>query len=113
LADAAWEEIFQVNVMSGVRLARHYAKGMQERGWDRIQFISSEPVLNIPTEMVHYGVSKAALQGVSGGLERNAKMLSKGDVLIQAGDLLGCRCAGQCCRLQRLAWDVAPPCGAT
>ena len=77
--------------MSGVRLARHYAKGMQERGWDRIQFISSEPVLNIPTEMVHYGVSKAALQGVSGGLERNAKMLSKGDVLIQAGDLLGCR----------------------
>ena len=40
--DAAWEEIFQINVMSGVRLARHYAKGMQARGWGRIQFISSE-----------------------------------------------------------------------
>lgn len=68
--DAAWEEIFQVNVMSGVRLARHYARGMQDRGWGRIQFISSESALNIPAEMVHYGVSKAALQGVSRGLAK-------------------------------------------
>lgn len=59
ISDADWEEIFQVNVMSGVRLARHYAPGMQARGWGRIQFISSESALNIPGEMVHYGVSKA------------------------------------------------------
>ena len=39
IEDADWEEIFQINVMSGVRLSRHYAQGMQERGWGRIQFI--------------------------------------------------------------------------
>lgn len=68
--DALWDEFFEVNVMSGVRLARHYAKGMRERGWGRIQFISSESALNIPAEMVHYGVSKAALQGLSRGLAK-------------------------------------------
>lgn len=77
--DAAWEEIFQINVMSGVRLARHYARGMQTRGWGRIQFISSESALNIPAEMVHYGVSKAALQGVSRGL---AKVLAGSGVTV-------------------------------
>lgn len=77
--DAAWEEIFQVNVLSGVRLARHYAPGMQARGWGRIQFISSESALNIPAEMVHYGVSKAALQGVSRGL---AKVLAGSGVTV-------------------------------
>ena len=66
--DALWAEYFQVNIMSGVRLSRHYATGMRERGWGRIQFISSESALNIPTEMVHYGVSKSALQGLSRGL---------------------------------------------
>ncbi len=70
IEDGDWEEIFQVNVMSGMRLARHYAKGMQARGWGRIQFISSESALNIPGEMVHYGVSKAALQGLSRGLAK-------------------------------------------
>lgn len=68
--DALWEEYFEVNVLSGVRLARHYAAGMRERGWGRIQFISSESALNIPTEMVHYGVSKAAVQGLSRGLAK-------------------------------------------
>lgn len=79
ISDEAWEEIFQVNVMSGVRLARHYAKGMQARGWGRIQFVSSESALNIPAEMVHYGVSKAALQGVSRGL---AKVLAGSGVTV-------------------------------
>ena len=65
--------------MSGVRLARHYAKGMRERGWGRIQFISSESALNIPAEMVHYGVSKAALQGLSRGL---AKVLASTGVTV-------------------------------
>lgn len=68
--DALWEEYFQVNIMSGVRLSRHYAQGMRERGWGRIQFISSESALNIPTEMVHYGVSKSAVQGLSRGLAK-------------------------------------------
>lgn len=77
--DAAWEEIFQINVMSGVRLARHYAPSMKARGWGRIQFISSESALNIPAEMVHYGVSKAALQGVSRGL---AKVLAGSGVTV-------------------------------
>ena len=68
--DDLWEQFFQVNIMSGVRLARHYAQGMRDRGWGRIQFISSESALNIPTEMVHYGVSKTALQGLSRGLAK-------------------------------------------
>ena len=79
--DAAWEETFQVNVMSGVRLARHYAKGMRDRGWGRIQFISSESALNIPTEMVHYGVSKAAVQGIARGL---AKVLAGSGVTVNS-----------------------------
>lgn len=79
--DALWEEFFQVNIMSGVRLARHYAKGMRERGWGRIQFISSESALNIPTEMVHYGVSKTALQGLSRGL---AKVLAGTGVTVNS-----------------------------
>lgn len=68
--DALWETFFQVNVLSGTRLARHYAQGMRERGWGRIQFVSSESALNIPAEMVHYGVSKAAVQGLSRGLAK-------------------------------------------
>ncbi len=79
--DEDWEQIFQVNVLSGVRLARHYAQGMQARGWGRIQFISSESALNIPAEMVHYGVSKAALQGVSRGL---AKVLAGSGVTVNS-----------------------------
>ncbi|MNZ88718.1 3-oxoacyl-[acyl-carrier-protein] reductase FabG [compost metagenome] len=81
IEDADWEEIFQVNVLSGARLARHYARGMQARGWGRIQFISSESALNIPSEMVHYGVSKAALQGLSRGL---AKVLAGSGVTVNA-----------------------------
>ena len=77
--DALWEQFFEVNVFSGVRLARHYARGMRDRGWGRIQFISSESALNIPTEMVHYGVSKAALQGLSRGL---AKVLAGTSVTV-------------------------------
>lgn len=71
--DALWAQYFETNIMSGVRLSRHYAQGMRERGWGRIQFISSESAVNIPTEMVHYGVTKSAMQGLSRGL---AKVLS-------------------------------------
>lgn len=79
--DALWDEYWQVNVMSGVRLGRHYARGMRARGWGRIQFVSSESALNIPAEMVHYGVSKAALQGLSRGL---AKVLAGTGVTVNS-----------------------------
>ena len=79
--DALWEQFFQVNVMSGVRLSRHYAQGMRERGWGRIQFISSESAVNIPTEMVHYGVSKSAVQGLARGL---AKVLAGTGVTVNS-----------------------------
>jgi NAD(P)-dependent dehydrogenase (short-subunit alcohol dehydrogenase family) len=66
--DADWERFFQVNVMSGVRLARHYVPGMVRRGWGRVVFISSESGVQIPLEMVHYGMTKTAQLAVSRGL---------------------------------------------
>lgn len=81
ITDDDWDESFRVNILSGVRLARHYAQGMRDRGWGRVQFISSESALNIPTEMVHYGVSKAAVQGVARGL---AKVLAGSGVTVNS-----------------------------
>ncbi|HEY4293339.1 SDR family oxidoreductase [Luteibacter sp.] len=66
--DAEWSRYFDVNVISGVRLSRHYAKGMAARGWGRVQFISSESSIQTPPEMVHYGVTKTAQLAVSRGL---------------------------------------------
>jgi NAD(P)-dependent dehydrogenase (short-subunit alcohol dehydrogenase family) len=68
IPDADWQRFFEVNVMSGVRLSRHYARGMAKRGWGRIQFVSSESGVQIPAEMVHYGVTKTAQLAVSRGL---------------------------------------------
>jgi len=68
IPDEDWLRFFEVNVLSGVRLARHYAPGMAARGWGRIQFISSESGVQIPAEMVHYGTTKTALLAVSRGL---------------------------------------------
>ena len=68
IPDADWQHFFEVNVMSGVRLSRHYAQGMARRGWGRIQFVSSESGVQIPAEMVHYGVTKTAQLAVSRGL---------------------------------------------
>ena len=68
IPDEDWQRFFEVNVLSGVRLARHYAQGMAQRGWGRIQFISSESGVQIPVEMVHYGMSKTAQLAVSRGL---------------------------------------------
>ncbi|WP_049621549.1 SDR family NAD(P)-dependent oxidoreductase [Frateuria defendens] len=70
--DADWERYFQTNVMSGVRLSRHYLKGMLDRGWGRIVFISSESALNIPADMIHYGFSKTAQLAVARGLAKLA-----------------------------------------
>lgn len=68
IPDADWLRFFEVNVMSGVRLARHFMGGMRARGWGRIVFIASESALQIPTEMVHYGMSKTAQLAIARGL---------------------------------------------
>ena len=66
--DAEWMRYFEVNVLSGVRFARRYARPMAEKGWGRILFISSESALNIPREMIHYGMTKTAQLAISRGL---------------------------------------------
>lgn len=68
ISDDDWLRFFEVNVLSGIRLARHYVNGMRERDWGRIVFISSESGLQIPTEMIHYGMTKTAQLAVSRGL---------------------------------------------
>lgn len=68
IPDADWYRFFEVNVMSGVRLARHYLAGMLRKNWGRILFISSESAVQIPTQMVHYGMSKTAQVAVARGI---------------------------------------------
>ncbi|RQR33607.1 SDR family NAD(P)-dependent oxidoreductase [Burkholderia sp. Bp9142] len=70
--DDEWTHYFQMNVMSGVRLARHYLKGMLERNTGRIVFISSESGLNIPVDMIHYGFTKTAQLAIARGLAKVA-----------------------------------------
>ena len=60
IEDDEWMRVLQVNVMSGVRLSRHYVPRMVARGWGRVVFVSSESALQIPAEMIHDGVSKTA-----------------------------------------------------
>jgi NAD(P)-dependent dehydrogenase (short-subunit alcohol dehydrogenase family) len=68
IPDADWLRFFEVNVLSGVRLSRHYVAGMRARNWGRIVFISSESGLQIPAEMIHYGTTKTAQLAVARGL---------------------------------------------
>jgi len=68
ISDDEWQHMTEVNVMSGVRLSRHYVQGMKARNWGRIVFISSESGINIPAEMVHYGMTKAAQLAVARGI---------------------------------------------
>ena len=68
IADDEWMRMFEVNVLSGVRFARQYARGMAQRGWGRVLFISSESALNVPREMIHYGMTKTAQLTISRGL---------------------------------------------
>ena len=70
IPDEDWSRFFEVNVMSGVRLSRAYLSGMLKRNWGRIIFISSESALNIPNEMIHYGMTKTAQLAVSRGLAK-------------------------------------------
>jgi NAD(P)-dependent dehydrogenase (short-subunit alcohol dehydrogenase family) len=68
IPDEDWIRFFETNVMSGVRLSRGYLQGMLKRNWGRVVFISSESGLNIPKEMIHYGMSKTAQLAISRGL---------------------------------------------
>ncbi len=73
LDDATWQRYWEVNVLSGIRLTRHYAKGMRDRGHGRVMFMASDSAVVIPEEMVHYGVTKTALLGVSRGFAKALK----------------------------------------
>jgi NAD(P)-dependent dehydrogenase (short-subunit alcohol dehydrogenase family) len=68
ISDEDWLHIFQVNVLSGIRLSRYYLPKMKIQNWGRIIFISSESGVNIPSEMIHYGVTKSSQIAVARGL---------------------------------------------
>ena len=68
ITDEEWLKIFEVNVLSGIRLSRFYLPEMKEQNWGRIVFISSESAVNIPVEMIHYGMTKTAQLAISRGL---------------------------------------------
>ena len=68
IPDADWFRFFEINVMSGVRLTRHYLAGMLKKNWGRILFISSESAVQIPAEMVHYGMTKTAQIAIARGV---------------------------------------------
>ncbi|MBD8078419.1 SDR family NAD(P)-dependent oxidoreductase [Cellulosimicrobium arenosum] len=79
ISDSEWQRYLDVNVMSGVRLSRHVLGGMLARGWGRIIFVSSESGVNIPADMVHYGLTKAAMLALGNGL---AKLTRGTDVTV-------------------------------
>jgi NAD(P)-dependent dehydrogenase (short-subunit alcohol dehydrogenase family) len=68
ISDDDWFRFFEINVLSGVRLSRHYLPGMKQRNWGRIVFISSESAVQIPAEMIHYGMTKTAQLAIARGL---------------------------------------------
>jgi NAD(P)-dependent dehydrogenase (short-subunit alcohol dehydrogenase family) len=73
IEDADWSKMFEVNVMSGVRMTRHYLKHMLEKDWGRVVFVSSESGIFVPKEMVHYGFSKAAQLFIARGAAEQTK----------------------------------------
>src|SRR5580693_8236609 len=68
IPDEDWFRFFEANVMSGVRLSRHYLAGMRENNWGRILFVSSESAVQIPAEMIHYGMTKTAQVAIARGI---------------------------------------------
>ena len=68
ITDDDWFQFFETNVLSGVRLSRHYFPRMKQKNWGRIVFVSSESAVNIPAEMIHYGMTKTAQLAVARGL---------------------------------------------
>lgn len=79
--DSEWTRFYEVNVISGVRLSRHYAPGMVAQGWGRVIFVSSESGVATPADMINYGVTKSANLAVSHGL---AKRLAGTGVTVNA-----------------------------
>ena len=73
ITDEDWLKFYEVNVLSGIRLSRHYMPLMLKKNWGRIIFISSESAVNIPEEMIHYGMTKTAQLAVSRGLAELTK----------------------------------------
>jgi len=73
IPDEDWLRFFEVNVLSGIRLSRHYFPKMLKANWGRIIFISSESAIHIPEEMIHYGMTKTAQLAVSRGLAELTK----------------------------------------
>jgi NAD(P)-dependent dehydrogenase (short-subunit alcohol dehydrogenase family) len=73
ITEEEWLKMFYINVMSGVRLAQHYLANMFEQNWGRIIFVSSESALQIPSEMVHYGMTKTAQISISRGIAETTK----------------------------------------
>jgi NAD(P)-dependent dehydrogenase (short-subunit alcohol dehydrogenase family) len=73
IPDDDWRRFFEVNVLSGVRMSRHYIGPMKQKNWGRIVFISSESALQIPKEMIHYGMTKTAQIAVARGLAETTK----------------------------------------
>jgi hypothetical protein len=73
IPDDDWRRFFEVNVLSGVRLSRHYIGGMKRKNWGRIIFISSESALQIPAEMIHYGMTKTAQLAIARGLAETTR----------------------------------------
>jgi NAD(P)-dependent dehydrogenase (short-subunit alcohol dehydrogenase family) len=76
-----WLRFFEVNVLSGVRLTRHYLPGMRTGNWGRVVFVSSESAVQIPTEMIHYGMTKTAQLAIARGL---AETLAGTDVTVNS-----------------------------
>lgn len=73
ISDEEWSHMLEINLMSGVRLSRHFLPKMIQRNWGRIIFVSSESGLQIPEEMIHYGVSKTAQIALANGLAKLTK----------------------------------------
>lgn len=73
IPDEDWQEFYNINVMSGVRLSRAFLPKMLKKDWGRIIFISSESAINIPVEMIHYGMTKTAQLAISRGLAEITK----------------------------------------
>jgi NAD(P)-dependent dehydrogenase (short-subunit alcohol dehydrogenase family) len=73
ITDDDWRRFFEVNVLSGARLSRHYLPGMLARNWGRIIFISSESAVLVPPNMIHYGMTKTAQLAISRGLAATTK----------------------------------------
>jgi NAD(P)-dependent dehydrogenase (short-subunit alcohol dehydrogenase family) len=68
IPDSDWLRFFEVNVLSGVRLSRHFLPGMLKKKWGRVIFISSESAQHIPAEMIHYGMTKTAQVAIARGI---------------------------------------------